>query len=88
MPNKKPKSDDFFSDPNRTALDMDKSHESYTGHTSENVAQRDVVVHHRERPSMPGSSTGDAEIATYIGVPGQDYEATWGISVSFRTLKK
>lgn len=90
MSNQPEKLTDFTGSPARTPQEMEKSHEAYTGHTQEDAAQRDVVIHHRERAKLPGSgtSTGDAEIATFLGVPGQDYEATWGIAVAVRTLKK
>lgn len=61
---------------------LDRSHDAYTGHTEDDAASRDAVTH--EAPTMPGSSTGECAIEQAMGVPGQDYEASWGISVSFR----
>ena len=63
-----------------------KSHEAWTGHTEDDAAMRDAITH--EEPTAPGQSTGDAQIDTFMGKSGEDYEATWGIAMSMRILPK
>ena len=66
------------------------------GATSEKSKDHEITMDHIiENPGtmnsmtgeLPGSMTGEGAIENAMGVPGQDYEASWGISVSVRRLK-
>lgn len=63
---------------------LEKSHEAYTG-ADDTGTEKGVTA--QDAPSLPGSSTGETAVQNAMGVPGQDYEASWGISVSFRRIK-
>jgi hypothetical protein len=66
------------------------------GSTSEKTKDHELAMNHIiENPgtmesmtgALPGSMTGEGAVENAMGTPGQDYEASWGISVSLKSLK-
>lgn len=63
------------------------SHETQKGQ-SDNDTTESINTKTPQTSPPPGSSTGDAQVSTYIGTPGDDYPASWGISVAVRKVPR